>query len=202
MSKKPDLSGLTKKERKELLKNYRKKESEKVNIKGKIFKLTIAIVVIAVVGGIGYLLATSDSSDRVVLGEEIANQGASHINTGSQHEPYNSNPPTSGPHYSSPAECRVYDEEVIDEAVIHSLEHGAVWVSYKDKSNTALVNQLKGVVEKNSGKVILSPRAANDSEIALVSWTRILKLADFDGDQIAEFIKVNRSNSPEPLAPC
>ena len=86
--------------------------------------------------------------------------------------------------------------------MVHSLEHGAIWITYRDKDNEELVNQLNGVFKENSAKVILSPRSQNDSAIAIVSWTRLLKLEEFDEQKMVDFIQLNRNNSPEPFAPC
>ena len=62
-------------------------------------------------------------------------QGREHIPLDAPHLPYNSNPPTSGPHYESPVPWGVYDHELPDEQLVHNLEHGGVWVSYNcDKS--------------------------------------------------------------------
>ena len=198
MSKKPDISGLTTKERKEYLKEYRLGEEKSAFRKSLWLKLIVAAVVVAVLGGVGYLIATSDR-EASLLGEAIEDQGRDHIDPGTSHPPYSSNPPTSGPHWGTPQTCDFYEKEVPDEAVIHSLEHGAIWVTYKNKD---LVEQMRSLFEKESAKVLVSPRAANDSQIAAASWGRLLKLEQFDEKQILDFIKSNRGNAPEPLASC
>lgn len=204
MSKKPDLAGLTKKEKKEYLKDYRQGEEKKAGLATTLKKVIIGLVIVAVIGGVGYLFATSDpdSVSNSRLGEEIEDLGSNHITQGDSVTTYNSNPPTSGPHWPSPAECKIYNEKVPDEAVVHSLEHGAVWVSYKDAEDKDLVAKLEEVVNRNPGKIILSPRSANDADIALVSWNRLLELEEFDENQITEFVKSNRNSAPEPFAQC
>ena len=201
MAKKPDLSGLTKKERKEYIKDFRQGEEKKGSKRSFWSKLIIAASVIFVIGGIGYFIATTDQQSSLT-GEVIEDQGRNHISPGSPHEPYNSNPPTSGPHLSNLQPCDLYNDEVPDEAVLHSLEHGAIWITYKDKDNSELVGQLREVFEEESAKVILSPRSQNESAIAVASWGRLLKLDEFDKQQILDFIQSNRNNSPEPLAQC
>ncbi len=201
MAKKPDVSGLTKKERKEYLKDFRSGEEKKSSKRSFWGKILIAAIVIFVVGGIGYLVTTADRQSSL-LGEEFEDQGRDHINPGAPHDPYSSNPPTSGPHLASLQPCDLYGDEVPDEAVIHSLEHGAVWITYKDKDDKELVSQLREVFEEESAKVILSPRSQNESVVAVASWGRLLKLDEFDKQQILDFIQSNRNNSPEPLAQC
>ena len=43
---------------------------------------------------------------------------------------YSTTPPTSGPHWSQPANCGLYDEPVPDARIVHNLEHGNVVISY------------------------------------------------------------------------
>ena len=197
----PDLKNLTKKERKEYTKLIRVNQESSGNMRGKLTKLAIFAVAVIVVGGLIFIF-TRPVKEKPQVGEAITEQGASHIEQGSDHPPYNSNPPTSGSHWASPAECKIYTTEIPDESVIHSLEHGAVWVTYRDKDNKELVSTLTDLIKGESGKLILSPRSKNDSPIALASWGRLLKLGEFDGEKISEFIAANKNQSPEPFAPC
>ncbi len=202
MSKKPDLSELSKKEKKEFLKELRKEERKKASLRSNFIKVIVILIVLAVVGGVGYLIVTSGpQTPRPELGEVISIQGQNHISPGDSHEPYNSNPPSSGPHLAQLAQCKIYDTEVRDEAAVHSLEHGAVWVTYKNKDDAELVKKLEDLVKTQSGKILLSPRAANDSTIALASWGRIMKLENFDEVKIKDYIKSFRNSGPE-FAPC
>lgn len=164
--------------------------------------IVIAILSVAVLaGGVVFISRQSEPQtpeEQNLLGEYIPEQGREHIDPGQGHAPYSSNPPTSGPHYLGPAEVSIYDNELADEQLIHNLEHGHVWITYKTSSASAeLIEKLKGTVQENSRLVVLTPREANDSLIALASWTRLLKLDQFDKEKIVDFIKTNRGNAPE-----
>jgi hypothetical protein len=141
----------------------------------------------------------NDNSSTTQVGQEISNQGQQHIKNGESHEPYNSNPPTSGPHYIQPANWAVYSTALVDEQAVHNLEHGGIWISYKDIDEVT-ISQLEKIAKANGGSVIMSPRPNNDSKIALASWTRLEKLENYDEAKILEFIKANKNKSPEPLA--
>lgn len=133
------------------------------------------------------------------IGQVFENQGRTHIKTGEAHLPYNSNPPTSGWHWINPADWGVYDRPLVDEQAVHNLEHGGIWISYKNIDETTLGN-LKKIAKNNSQSVILSPRETNDSNIVLASWTRIESMETYDESKILEFISRNKNNSPEPFA--
>ncbi len=47
-----------------------------------------------------------------------------HIAQGTSGSGYNSNPPSSGPHWTSPAAKGIYDDAHADQEFIHNLEHG------------------------------------------------------------------------------
>lgn len=98
------------------------------------------------------------------------NQGQTHIQEGAAHPEYNSNPPTSGWHRANPARLGFYDEELPDEALIHNLEHGEIWISYKPTVSDAVKEQLK---EFLGPRVIITKREKNDTDIAIAAWTRL-----------------------------
>ena len=50
---------------------------------------------------------------------------------------YRQDPPVGGPHFSTWQNCGFYAEAVRNEHAVHSLEHGAVWISYRDDLATA-----------------------------------------------------------------
>ena len=146
-------------------------------------------------------------------GKGVPIQSRTHIHLGDPHEPYNSNPPTSGPH-AEPVEAGFYDEAPPDENLVHNLEHGYVILWYDctglDQAQCdALKGQIKTVMDRASTvgvfsrakKLIAVPRAAMPMRLALTSWGRLLRLDSFDEAQINGFINRMRRRSPEPDAP-
>lgn len=142
---------------------------------------------------------TGSPKDAPAVGQEFPNQGQAHINSGQAHDSYNSNPPTSGPHLAQPANWGAYSAPLQDEQAVHNLEHGGIWITYKD-INDQTKAQLETIAKANGGSVIMSPRDSNDSKIVLASWTRMEKLDSYDEGKILEFIKANKNKSPEPIA--
>ncbi|PIR46530.1 MAG: hypothetical protein COV07_03835 [Candidatus Vogelbacteria bacterium CG10_big_fil_rev_8_21_14_0_10_45_14] len=161
-------------------------------------KSTIAVIAISVVLlFMGLWYTSTPKENKVLAGESVPIQGQQHIKVSASHPPYNSNPPSSGWHYANPAKWGVHEEELPDEQVIHNLEHGGIWITYKDLSADELESLTKLA---RLPKVIMTPRATNDASIALVSWGQVQKLGSFDEDAILNFITTNRNQSPEPYA--
>lgn len=185
---------------------YESKKREKQGIenlqhrKKTIKKIAVLAAVVLFVAVSAYGLALwVGKSTKERPGQAIAIQGVLHIEVGASHPPYNSNPPTSGWHYSNPADWGVHQQELPDEQVLHNLEHGGIWISYKDIDD-GTKTKLENLAKKYSSFVVLSPRSANDVKIALASWGRLDKLEVFDEARITNFIKRNKNKSPEPIA--
>lgn len=123
-------------------------------------------------------------------------EGRHHVASGTS-VTYNSNPPNSGDHWAAPAKNGIYDKQLPDEQLVHNLEHGHVWISYKPDTSEDVVNKLKEIVKEDDWKLVLEPRDKNESAIALVAWGRVLKLDQLDENKIRDFIKTYRNRGPE-----
>jgi len=152
------------------------------------------IVAVLVVGGL-----IARSALRPGLGEYFPSQGRDHMNIGQPHPAYNSNPPTSGWHAPAPANWGTYRTEIPDEVLVHNLEHGGIWISYKDPSDTALLEKLEALASRYPSKVIVTPRPKDDSKIAVAAWEHLLKLDAYDEKRIVEFINAYRNKGPEQV---
>jgi hypothetical protein len=145
-------------------------------------------------------------------GEIIPIQGSAHIPVGQPHDPYNSDPPTSGPHYDTPVEAGFYNEAPQDEYLVHNLEHGHIIIWYNcsslsDADCTALQNKIRDVMGRagvssitRTLKLEAVPRPSMDNLVTLTSWGHLQRLDTFDADAILTFIKAYRDNAPEPGA--
>lgn len=152
-----------------------------------------------IVFGLVYWAAVaSQKAEESRPGEAVSIMGKEHITPDQIVDSYNSNPPTSGPH-AGPAPWGFSTEEIQDKNAIHNLEHGGIWITYKNLDAES-VTILENIARKNSRSVVVSPREANDTNIAVASWGRLMKLDAVDERKINEFIRKNKNKSPEPLA--
>src|SRR3990167_2118010 len=120
-----------------------------------------------------------------------------HISQGTSGSGYNSNPPSSGPHWQGPAKNGFYYSALPDQQLIHNLEHGHIWIAYKPDAGDEIKSKLKEIAQKEDWKVVVAPREANDSRIALVAWGRVLKMDEPDYTKIEGFIRTYRNRSEE-----
>lgn len=191
---------LSKKDRRELRRQERQKLKDGRERKRFIKKITTWTIGVLIVGGSGYgLYYLASQPEKPRPGETFPILGQEHIAVGATHPAYNSNPPTSGWHYAQPADWGVYQKELPDEQAIHNLEHGGIWISYKDVDDKTK-SDLETIGKRYPGSVLVTPRAANDAKIVLVSWGRLEKLESFDETKIIDFIRANKNKSPEQFA--
>ncbi len=88
---------------------------------------------VLILAGVGFFIF-NETKPRP--GTDIADLGRGHVPIGTKID-YNSNPPTSGPHYEIWVKPGVYDRPQEDRNLVHSLEHGYIVISYNcDLGNT------------------------------------------------------------------
>jgi hypothetical protein len=151
------------------------------------FLVSAALVIGAVV--VGYFAYRAGAN---LPGQQFADLGNLHITTAeSPHAPYNSDPPTSGPHLPYIAPWGVHTRPIPPELQVHNLEDGGVLVQYNCEC-PELVAKLSAVVQRYDKHVILAPYPPMKSRIALTAWTRLDTLEDFDEGRVVRFIEAYR----------
>ena len=88
-------------------------------------------------------------------------------------------------------------QAIPDETVVHNLEHGGVWLSYRDADDVEAIRQLQDIASRYPQEVIVTYRPTNDSRIAVAAWGRLLKLDSVAGSQINYFITHYQYKGPE-----
>ena len=120
---------------------------------------------------------------------------------------YPETPPVGGEHDPVWADCTgsVYPVEIRPENVVHSLEHGAVWVTY-DPARTSPddVVTLTQLVDGRPG-LLLSPYPGQGAVISLQAWNHQLQVRTAADPRVAPFVDLlalNPETTPEPGATC
>jgi len=116
---------------------------------------------------------------------------------------YAQNPPVGGPHNPVWLNCGIYTAPVPNENAVHSMEHGAVWITYEPNLPPSALQHLVSLVEGHS-YVILSPFSGLPAPVVATAWGLQLKLQTANDPRIAQFIQkyAQGPQTPEPGAPC
>jgi len=116
---------------------------------------------------------------------------------------YEMTPPAAGPHNPSWLNCGIYEEEVPAEYAVHSLEHGAVWVTYNpDEVSGGDLDALRAAMP--SSYIVLSPFPGLDAPVVASAWGVQVALDGVGDPRLNDFIVKYRlsEDAPEPGALC
>lgn len=118
---------------------------------------------------------------------------------------YPQSPPVGGRHDAAWAECTgtVYDEPVPEENAVHSLEHGAVWVTYRPGMPEDQRQQLRDLVSGTDYRM-LSPYPDQPSAVMATAWGKQLELDSADDPRLESFLDAYTlgPQTPEQGATC
>jgi hypothetical protein len=160
--------------------------------------LSVVAIIVLASGFFIFRSVSNQPSTADLMGEEYGNVDRSHVGVGSLTESP-SKPPAGGAHYPAPWPTGVFSEQPEDGYLVHSLEHGIIWISYQPEMVTP--DQLAALTEladDHRRDVILAPRSANDAPVYVMSWGRRLQPDADDLETIGRFIETNVDRAPEP----
>ena len=161
-------------------------------------RIGIGVVAALLVAGIGYVVFASMQRSRVPEGTREFSVDEGHTVETVAYDPV---PPVGGEHDATPQTCGFYADPIRSENAVHSLEHGAVWITYQPDLPPDQVDRLRTLAE-NEGKVLVSPFENLPAPIVASSWGRQLTLDSAADERLGQFIQRFRNNAPEPRASC
>lgn len=180
--------------------------------RSRVITITAAVVVVAgLVAGGGYLMSKADRQDKAetraktspVTGERSWDKlTQNHVK---KPVDYPMNPPVGGDHNPVWMNCDadVYTEAIPKENAVHSLEHGAVWVTYNAKAKDADVKALAERVSKTPYS-LMSPVSDQKDPLILSAWGKQVTVESATDARVAQFFTkyVQGAQTPEPGAAC
>lgn len=118
---------------------------------------------------------------------------------------YNSDPPTSGPHYAAAVAPGIYRTHLSNGQTVHSQEHGRVVIHYRPDTSPAVVAELESIGKRFAHDIVVQPNPDIDTQIALTAWGRIDLLDGYDEARIVNFVELFRGrydHAPQGSNPC
>lgn len=115
---------------------------------------------------------------------------------------YDQTPPAGGEHAPQWLNCGTYESPVPNENAVHSMEHGAVWVTYRPGLPAAQLETLQK--ELPDTYVLLSPFQGLKNPVVVSAWGRQLPLTGANDKRLGAFVREFRlgRQAPEPGAAC
>ncbi|MFD3556475.1 DUF3105 domain-containing protein [Streptomyces goshikiensis] len=182
--------------------------------RNKILAITVSTAVVAGLVGFGaWVLIDQKQQEKddaaarkaPVRGEQdwdAKKLGRNHVETPVKYE---MNPPVGGDHHPRWMNCNgdVYKNPVPEVNAVHSLEHGAVWVTYNEKAAKGDLDKLAETVGKTP-YTLMSPVKEQTGAIMLSAWGKQLTVDNAADPRVAQFFTkyVQGPQTPEPGAAC
>ena len=186
----------------------RRKAFERQQRQWLITRIAFGILGLLVVAGVAYgLFRWNEDQQNNVRPEgvrDFAYAGSDHTASLAETVAYEESPPVGGRHAAAPywQNCGYYDAPIQNESAVHSLEHGAVWLTYRPDLPQDQIDVLREKAEQTY--VLVSPYGDQEAPVVASSWNHQLELDGSNDERLDQFIRTFRQgpDTPEPGAAC
>lgn len=149
----------------------------------------------------GLVLVLAGCGAGTIQGEKtFSYQGGQHQQGRLQ---WKETPPVGGVHNPIWQNCGVYSAPIASEYAVHSMEHGAVWVTYRPDLGEADVAKLRALVDGRS-YTLLSPFPGLPSPVVISAWNHQLAVDSASDPRLKRFLDKYEGGpqAPERGAAC
>jgi len=118
---------------------------------------------------------------------------------------YEQDPPAGGEHNPVWQNQGFYEEPVRNETAVHTMEHGAIWITYSPDLPQDQKDKLRDVVQSQDCLLASPyPDLPADAPVVASAWGKQLKLGSADDPRLEQFISAFHKGpqTPEPNASC
>lgn len=169
----------------------------------------IALVIVAIIVAVTIVIVQQvQENNRLDALAEQDIEGVQTIEvTSFEHVPgtveYEQAPPVGGDHNAIWTNCGVYTQPIPNENTVHSLEHGAVWITYQPDLPQSEIDALTDLVGDRS-YVLLSPYEGQESPVMASAWGLQLGVDSAEDERLEAFLTkyIQGEQTREPGASC
>lgn len=170
---------------------------------------TVSLVLLALVGSVAFVIVGEAQRQRAVdaaAGRPIQAvqtfDDLSRTHTEDEVD-YQQSPGVGGDHAPVWTNCGAYASPVDEQRAVHSLEHGAVWLTYNPQLADEQVAELADLASSRNF-VLVSPNPEQDSPLVATAWGKQVELDGTADKRMEPFLTkyVQGPQTPEPGAAC
>ncbi|MFE0460828.1 DUF3105 domain-containing protein [Kitasatospora sp. NPDC058965] len=174
------------------------------------FSVAGVLVLGTIAAGVGIVLNAQEKKDKANAAKKAPIAGVKTWDNLTRNHVqgtvnYPMTPPVGGDHNPVWLTCmgNVYDKPVQNENAVHSMEHGAVWVTYNDKASQDDIKTLSDKV-KATPYTMMSPYPTEQGTITLSAWGTQLVVDSAKDPRVEQFFTkyVQGPQTQEPGASC
>ncbi|HET7720944.1 MAG TPA: DUF3105 domain-containing protein [Acidimicrobiales bacterium] len=111
-------------------------------------------------------------------------------------------PPVGGIHNPVWQQCGFYAQPVQNDKAVHSLEHGAIWITYRPELPQAEIDGLAALARSRNYILVSRWESGLPAPVVVTGWGRQLQLQSTADPRMQEFIRIYAGQGPELNAAC
>jgi hypothetical protein len=173
----------------------------------------VVAVLLGVMGGGGLddqALAADMKAAGCTFQSAPALEGAHSVRQpGGTSDKWNTDPPTTGPHYGIAAIFGIYEDELEIARVVHNLEHGGIYILSGDEVPEETVDRLRDFYDSHQTGTVMAPLNRLGDEFAVGAWVVdgdtdngfLAKCKEFDEGALSSFFDSLQFRGPERFDP-
>lgn len=168
----------------------------------------VTVVWVTIAGEVNRVATIEQAASQPIAGvKELAEPEAAHVESLPEPTPAAPGgtilPPAGGEHDPVVQNCGAYTEPIASAKAVHSLEHGAVWITYRSGLDQLEINALTTLTTARA-YTLLSPMDELAAPVVLTAWGVQLEVDNASDPRIEPFLDkyVQGEQTPEPGAPC
>lgn len=117
---------------------------------------------------------------------------------------YDRTPPAGGDHAGVWQNCGSYPDPIVPEQGVHSMEHGAVWLTYRSDLGASEVDRVRSLADGESFVLVSPWETGLPSAVVASAWGRQLEVSSASDPRLEQFVRAFQvgPQAPEPGAPC
>jgi Protein of unknown function (DUF3105) len=109
---------------------------------------------------------------------------------------YEQDPPTNGDHSPGWQKCGFYSSPIENERAVHSMDHGAVWITYQPNLPQDQIEALRSLAREDY--VLVSPYPGLRTPVIATAWRNQLELEGTDDPRLRQFVDQFRVSETAP----
>ena len=168
------------------------------------FAGVLVVALIATSCGSGITQTSSENTEVTVTEvQQISVTDLTNAHVDNPPATFPNSPALGGDHYPFWMNCGFYEVEVIEGAAVHSLEHGAVWLTYSSSATDADVAWLKDQAGDND-RLLVSPYDHEEAIVATAWGQQLRGDLSAESPELVQFIesRVDHPDAPEDGVSC
>lgn len=205
MSEKGSSKKLEMKRARREAKERQQKERARQARRKNLVTVAVAVIVLAVVAALalGSRPKSRDLPEASKAPEGVVSKEIEERNHVEEPVDYPDDPPMGGNHAPVWQNCGFYEEPIIKEQGVHSLEHGAAWITYQPDLAQTEKDALEEMA-RGQDFLLVTPYEGLKAPIVASAWGRQLEVESADDPKLAQFASFFQvgPQTPEPGAPC